>query len=506
MKYFVLSTEEYSLAAAGMTCSTTVSAAKCRSIANQEGKAYSAIRMNLALNHPKGCFLDDRKPDTIFFNPGTGGNYGAPYQQCCNDAPGDNPTLGFTATWFSALAPERLHMTANSERCPSCLLTTDFYTRTFYLTASETPHAQTVTMVTQATIERLSTLSIMFKSWGAPVSLVIYIVSPADKKQLTDWYEADSNVKRWVDVHLVFHNSKLPDSRKGFPINSLRNVGMMTARTDYAFLIDCDFVPSTELAKKLQHVLQLEPAFDSGVISETLSPTLWQTFKDQGLIVVNIFKMVHTSLDESLSKGLPLTKQKLLEAEENNFVTDYLQPWAGSHAPSNYTKWRNTQGSMFEIAYKIEFKDDYEPFVAGPVDLLPLFDERLRGPSRDKQIQAVLLHEQGITFSVLSDGFALHLPNAHKRYSEQTAYDAKNPAIWTMGLSLKEIEIRNTRIWEGAGGSCMLLVLIGHNAGVAVPEAKRFGSITPVSQYATRREQRLKTVHGALISQRPTVL
>jgi hypothetical protein len=474
---------DYSLAPAGMTCSTTMSARKCRSIANQEGKAYSAIRMNLALNHPKGCFLDDGKPDTIFFNPGTGGNYGAPYQQCCNDTTGGDPT-GFTAAYFSALAQERLYMIANSERCPSCLLTTDFYTRSFYLIASETPHAQTVTMVTQGTIERLSTLSIMFKYWGGPVSLVMYIVSPADKKLLTDWYKKDPNVKRWVDIHLFFHNSDLPDSRKGYPINSLRNLGMMTVRTDYAFLIDCDFVPSTELAKKLQRVLSfsLEPAIDSGVMSETLSPTLWQTFKDQGLIVVNIFKMIHMSLAESLSKGLPLTKHKLLEAEKNGFVTDFLQPWAPSHAPSNYTKWRNTHGSLFEIAYKTEYKADYEPFVAGPVDLLPLFDERIRGPSRDKQIQAVVLNEQGVTFSVLSDGFALHLPNAHKRYSDQTAYGAKNPGIWTMGLSLKEIEFRNTRIWEG----------------VSVPEAKRFGSITPVSQYASRREQRLKNVNEAL--------
>lgn len=50
-------------------------------IATSLSKTYDAI--SASDSRPVGCFTDSGVPDSVSFNPGSGGNYADPYQQYC---------------------------------------------------------------------------------------------------------------------------------------------------------------------------------------------------------------------------------------------------------------------------------------------------------------------------------------------------------------------------------------------------------------------------------------
>ncbi|ETO12072.1 hypothetical protein RFI_25304 [Reticulomyxa filosa] len=74
-------------------------------------------------------------------------------------------------------------------------------------------------------------------------------------------YSPDPWVKASLDIHLLFEwekNNVYVQKGKGavqvmYPVNTLRNLALRYAHSDFVFLLDADFVPSADLH---DHVLQ----------------------------------------------------------------------------------------------------------------------------------------------------------------------------------------------------------------------------------------------------------
>jgi len=113
--------------------------------------------------------------------------------------------------------------------------------------APERPaNPEDVTLVTQFSVNRFERFQGIVTNWRGPISAVVYLVNPWDIFTLWD-YLAVTPKEEIANVTLTVVQPNYRVDFRHYPINRLRNVGIKAALTDYIFVIDADFRPTSGL-------------------------------------------------------------------------------------------------------------------------------------------------------------------------------------------------------------------------------------------------------------------
>ncbi|KAG0251062.1 Glycosyltransferase-like 1B [Mortierella polycephala] len=243
-------------------------------------------------------------------------------------------------------------------------------------------------MVAQFSISRLDRFEHARKAWPGPISAVIFLATNSDIVELRRYFEQPSKLALYDSIALtiVKPNYSLGTHNR-YPINHLRNIGIQTASTDYIFVIDADFVPTSRLY-----------AFTSS----TVIPLLEKAKSPTAYVVpcVGIKIEYNGRYPDTIKELQPLMKSGMA------YITD---PRAG-HGPTATRVFMNQPIFGSSPAYEVCFESQWEPYyIVNRHEAHPYYDERFKNQGGDKQSHALLMNAIGYRFMVLRDHFMYHM-------------------------------------------------------------------------------------------------
>ena len=121
------------------------------------------------------------------------------------------------------------------------------------------PSPRSVSLVVHVLTDTLSQVFHMAKTWNGPVVVVIWKSSHDDYDIVQKFRRFSKIVQENVDLHLVEKSAWIfsPSHQDTYPINFLRNVGLLKARTLYVLEVESGWIPCpTSSVKKYVHLLR----------------------------------------------------------------------------------------------------------------------------------------------------------------------------------------------------------------------------------------------------------
>lgn len=278
---------------------------------------------------------------------------------------------------------------------------------------------QSISIITQLSLERLSMLRSQCRIWTDKISAVLYIpfmknfgvisedVRAVNGSSMQDvavfvesfYQKLEKEGQCALDLQIVVEKfESWDDPNIGlYPFNAVRNRALMMVDTDVVILLDADFLPSQELSlmykekdsySDLLHVLDKKTAY--------VLPA-FQTLNN-GVDGVNLAK-------KTASHG----KEDIVDAWHDGTVQGFqLEQYSAGHGPTRYEQWLTAQEP-----YSIAYEKGFEPYIMVARKFVPWYDERFRGYSRNKIVHLTHLAEQlGVKMQVHDRGFVIHTPHS----------------------------------------------------------------------------------------------
>jgi hypothetical protein len=283
------------------------------------------------------------------------------------------------------------------------------------------------TLVTQLSPSRLAIMEQHCERWGNhPISLAIGTTEDIEniEKALSEF----GCQKNLVTVSFVSDFN----SEGEYPVNRLRNLAMSRVQTSHAFVIDADFVLSTNLYQ----MLRLHRAM---LATDHLHTLVVPAFELQA--VCNEQNENCTAKHLAM---LPDTKNELVKqywtakdhVGPNPSVTQFREQAAfHAHASTRYEDWM-TQPAEKLLPIECVTSDSYEPYlVVRPCQFLAPFQEAFVGYGQNKLTWFQQVRRMGYKFFQIGEGFVIHFPHARSVASVQFRENGKkNP----FGVGVKE--------------------------------------------------------------------
>lgn len=286
-----------------------------------------------------------------------------------------------------------------------------------------------VTMVTQASAERLWMIPHICARWGGRM-IVVTLRQPGEPP--VAWpamnvggvgtaANASSRcalLRLSVDAPAAAPEGAATTSKpavgggsaSGYPINWMRNVGIRCVATSHYFVVDVDFWPSVELLGALREQLHSR-AVDEAPANATV------------LVVPNFQRSGHgcrtaesaSACREAFERGeieMPSSFAALrgcLDAGDCVVFDGEYNPQG--QASTDVKAWLRL-GTGATRRVPCITSERYEPFVAlQRTEATPTFDERFSGYGKNKVQLVVHLRRAGYAFEVLGRGFVVHFPH-----------------------------------------------------------------------------------------------
>jgi hypothetical protein len=143
--------------------------------------------------------------------------------------------------------PVASHWCVDGQVCDTDL--TKFHMHNYFLTASNKPSKNDITLVTQLSPDRLHRIQQLAKVWNGPISASVYVGHDTYNGvlQILSLWKTSELVRLHVDIHLVSLDSigTKHEHSQPYPINALRNLAWQYSRTNLLFLLDVDFIVSS---------------------------------------------------------------------------------------------------------------------------------------------------------------------------------------------------------------------------------------------------------------------
>lgn len=307
-------------------------------------------------------------------------------------------------------------------------------------TSEKTYERESITLLTQLSIDRLSMLENQCQAWDDPLVAVVYVPlvkgnqvygsesSLADiTRGVSSFFslmEKTSSCK--LNIELV--SQYIEDDRiNPYPINALRNRAMQLAQTELIFVLDVDFVASPRLG--LEGVGYKDPEVYDQLVTIAMN---------KKAIVAPAFELTNRQIEpilgENYAKDLVRSGKPAIvkgyKAGSVDFFNAHDAPWG--HGPTNTSRWVRLSGPTM---YKVKYESKYEPFVILAKSIAPWADERFVGYGGNKIAYINQLKGMGFTFHVHPYAFSVHVPHhrtkaadifvAHKKSGRSSIEDLR---------------------------------------------------------------------------------
>ncbi|XP_040569954.1 xylosyl- and glucuronyltransferase LARGE2s isoform X1 [Lepeophtheirus salmonis] len=239
-----------------------------------------------------------------------------------------------------------------------------------------------VTLVAQLSIDRLHMIENLCTQWSGPMSLALYL-SDAEAQEFFTFASNSEILKRRKNIgyHVVYKEGSF------YPVNYLRNVALNEVETDYVFLSDIDFLPGVETYSSLCNVIRNSK----------------EHAKVTRAYVIPAFETQRYRLPK-----FPKNKAQVIDLlDEGTLLTFRYHIWMKGHSATDYGKWRTATSP-----YKIQWAEDFEPYIVVHKDLVPKYDTRFVGFGWNKVSYILELFASGFDFIVLPNVFMVHMPHA----------------------------------------------------------------------------------------------
>ncbi|GAA5963232.1 hypothetical protein JCM21900_006560 [Sporobolomyces salmonicolor] len=275
--------------------------------------------------------------------------------------------------------------------------------------------SDSVTLVTQFTLSRISRFERMLHVWDGPLSAAIYLTEAADIAQLQEYLSSPDRSARWDQVALTIVKPGYSISEEAllarlrYPINRLRNLALSLAPAPYVLVVDVDFVPSPNMHFLLSS--RGVPLLNRPSSRNSLSPTFRRT-----AVVIPTFALV-----PSFNGSFPSTPAELASLLTSTPPLATLTDPNAGHGPTLPSLLfpppppPSAASPDPSHSYEVCYEPQWEPYYLLARSSHPLYDERFTDQGGDKQAHALLLNALGYSFHVLRDVWVLHPPKADKR-------------------------------------------------------------------------------------------
>ena len=321
--------------------------------------------------------------------------------------------------------PPPSYMSKDSKLYQSCLLDSSAklpaLKKVHTWRSSKEVSEQSISLVTQLSLERMTMLRSQCNVWGDKISAVIYVpylkdfgVISDDVKALNgsslqdiavfvdDFYQSlEKEAECSLDLQLVLEKfERWDDPNIGlYPFNAIRNRALMMVETEAVILLDADFLPSRQLSAMYKD-------------NEDAYGELMQVLDTKTAFVLPAFETTNAGVDGTIvaKKCAMNGKDHVVTSWENGEVAGFqVAQYAAGHGPTKYEKWLASSDD-----YPINYAKGFEPYILIARKYVPWYDERFRGYSRNKIVHLTHLADQlGIHLRVHHDGFVVHSP--HKK-------------------------------------------------------------------------------------------
>ncbi|KAG0368769.1 Glycosyltransferase-like 1B [Gamsiella multidivaricata] len=261
-----------------------------------------------------------------------------------------------------------------------------------------------VTMIAQFSISRLDRFEHARVVWDGPISVVIFLATNLDIVELRKYFERPGKLALYdsTTLTIVKPNYSL-GTHKRYPINHLRNVGIQTASTDYIYVIDADFVPTSKLYNFAR---------------TTLVPLLEKATHPVAYVVPCL------AIKEDYKGRYPDTIKELQPLMKSGMA--YITDPRSGHGPTFTSIFTNTALLGNSPAYEVCYESQWEPYyIVKRTIPHPYYDERFKNQGGDKQSHALLMNAIGFKFLVLRDHFMYHLDHPKLKWTGDGLDQAK---------------------------------------------------------------------------------
>jgi hypothetical protein len=307
--------------------------------------------------------------------------------------------------------------------------------------------AETVALVTQLSLERLSMLRAQCKAWPDRISAVAYVPfvrnlgavsaevaaingsSIADIASLIDTFHKEVEAEEgWcaLDLELSIETFETTeDPALGlYPFNALRNRALTMAATDLVLLLDVDFLPSSDLPGSYQN----NPLAFTELHEDLMN--------NRHALVLPAFQTIRNDSEgrniasEVSRRGKSRVKSAWSEGELAGFQVAAYPP---GHSPTKYDSWFKTTKR-----YRVGYEKGYEPYILLARRHVPFYDERFRGYSRDKIVHINHLAQQlKVALFVHPTAFVVHSPHRKAATFKATKVSGQWDRLFKLYLAVR---------------------------------------------------------------------
>ena len=249
-----------------------------------------------------------------------------------------------------------------------------------------------VTLVTQATVEKLWLFPELCERWRGPMALTLWVPDVAVVEQAyATATQAATSCADATDGGSVSIHVEVQRSNEAYPVNRLRNIGLRSVNTSHVLVSDADFLPSRGLRDAIRakaHWLANDklalvvPAFQrKGGRCKTLE-SCRERLEPLPTTVPGRFGQLARCLRE---------KDCLVFQGDNS---------PQSHGTTDSSRWLEGDETVRPIEC---FRSNrYEPYVVVSMAQMPLYDERFAGYGKNKIQHVSHLRRMGYLFAVRS--------------------------------------------------------------------------------------------------------
>lgn len=290
---------------------------------------------------------------------------------------------------------------------------------------SRKPRLTPLTIVTQLSANRLQQLRAQCESWGGPISAAVYlgipqyravrleastraILSEAAHNVSSFFEEIEQSGRCQLDILLVYELFQEERAIMLYPVNAMRNLARLQAKTPMIALLDVDMLVSRSLSEDLKKV--------------EVAAKYEQQCKDKNVFVLPAFETYGADVPEAASFADSVVsndKKYLIGSIKLGVAAPFdSKRFVLGHAATNYSHWYEANEN-----YAIQYSYRYEPWLICDRKDVPWHDVRYRGYGQNKIVHVASLNASGFQFNVHASAFIAHRAHEHTAARKELVKD-----------------------------------------------------------------------------------